>query len=378
MNLIAFDGIIKQYLNFFEEKELWKELFINVCILITILFIASQLFKNTGISHKSSIRIRMLFGIVGGISTSILIYFSVHITDSVVIDFRHLLEIFISIFGGLFSISITGLITATYRLLYQGISNKSIISSIGVLVVSFGCGIISVSKLKERLKITIMFIYTLIIRSIFYYILIDNKSYAFSIIVIFCITTIILGLLVSYLVQYLVAAHRLFNRLKQESTHDFLTGLNNTRQFDLKYNKILTQAIESKQKVSFLIIDIDHFKNVNDEYGHIAGDEVLKELGRLLLKNCRDIDLVSRIGGEEFSVVLGNLSKADTLKAAERIRKSVEANIFLLSSGAQLKITVSIGAAIYPDITDDITALKEAADIKLYEAKRTGRNKVCM
>lgn len=105
---------------------------------------------------------------------------------------------------------------------------------------------------------------------------------------------------------------------------------------------------------------------------------MLKELGRLLLKNCRDIDLVSRIGGEEFSVVLGNLSKADTLKAAERIRKSVEANIFLLSSGAQLKITVSIGAAIYPDITDDITALKEAADIKLYEAKRTGRNKVCM
>jgi diguanylate cyclase len=186
------------------------------------------------------------------------------------------------------------------------------------------------------------------------------------------------GLAVCYLVQYLVTAHRLLFKLKQESTHDFLTGLNNTRQFDIKYNQMLSSAILNKHKVSLLIIDIDHFKEVNDMYGHIAGDEVLKELGQVLLKSCRNIDLVSRIGGEEFAVVLENLSIANTMEIAERVRSSVESNTFTLSGGKQLKITVSVGAAVYPDTIDDIGKLKEEADTKLYEAKHNGRNKTCI
>lgn len=361
-----------------EVKKLWKELFNNSCILTAIFFIASQIFKDTGISPKSPTKTRILLGVVGGVSAVILIYFSIHVSDKMVLDFRHILEIFIAFFGGLLSIVITGVITSIYRLFYQGISYEAIVSSIGLLVVSIGCGIISKFKLTNKLKLILMFAYTIIIRSILYYILLCNNNYAISIIAIFCGTTIIVGLAVSYLVQYLVTAHKLLNNLKHESTHDFLTGLSNTRQFDLKYNQILSQAIDNGQKVSLMIIDIDHFKNVNDIHGHIAGDEVLKELGQLLLKGYKDTGFVARIGGEEFTVVFQNLTKVDTLKIAESIRSHVESNSFRLSSGTKLKITISIGAAIYPDTVDNIIMLKELADTKLYEAKHSGRNRVCI
>ncbi len=350
----------------------------NASILITIIFITSQIFKNTGISVKSPIKIRILFGIIGGVSSILLIMKSINITDNIIIDYRHNINILVALFGGFIPAIITGLITAFFRLVYQGISHGSIIAFYGAMILSIGCGVISLCKSSTRLKIIILFIYCLIVRSIVFCLRFDDIKAAIPAITILWISSIIVGLVVWYFVQYLVTSNELINKLKKDSSTDFLTTLNNTRYFDLKYNQILREAIRNNHKVSLLIIDIDNFKSINDSHGHIAGDEVLRELGQLLLKSSIDIDFVSRIGGEEFTVILENVSKSDTVDVAERIRRLVESNIFILSNGTDLEITVSIGIAIYPDTVSNTIYLKEVADKKLYEAKHGGRNRVCI
>ncbi|MDD2459087.1 MAG: GGDEF domain-containing protein, partial [Eubacteriales bacterium] len=129
---------------------------------------------------------------------------------------------------------------------------------------------------------------------------------------------------------------------------------------------------------SLLMIDVDDFKQINDRYGHATGDYVLKELGQILLAHSRTTDFVSRIGGEEFAIILEKTPRAETIHVAERIRDSIESQSITLPDGSLLSITVSIGVAMYPDTVRDIKTLKVAADMNLYEAKHTGKNKVCI
>lgn len=355
-----------------------QELFVNACILITTIFITSQIFRNSGINPKSRVEVRTMFGVFGGLSACILIYFSIDITSEVVLDFRDICLILVAIFGGIFPSLVSGIITAAFRLTYNGINQNSVIASIGILVVSIGCGVFSSIKIDIKTKIKILLFYSLLIHSLVYCIILEDKRDAISIILGSWLSTILLGLGVYYLVQYLVAAHRLLKDLKKESSMDFLTGLSNTRQFDRKYNAVIQDVLVTEQKLSLLIIDIDHFKKVNDTYGHIAGDAVLKELGKILKASCKENYLLSRIGGEEFAVVLRDLIKEEVVIIAERIRKAVETQPFTLPNNKKIKITISIGAAIYPNTVDNINDLRELADKKLYEAKWSGRNRVCI
>lgn len=357
---------------------MWHDLFVNACILVTILFTANQIFINRSISHESPMRLKILLGLLGGIATIILIYFSIHITPLISLDFRHICEVLVAIFGGLIPAIITGVIAAGFRFTYMGVSLTSMITSIGIIIGCIGCGILSKLKMKTNAKWIFMLLFVLIVRSIMIYILIESKLDALKSISYLWISTVVVSVPIYFFIQYLITAHNLLQKLKQDSTIDFLTGLTNTRQFDSIFNDRVKYAQEKEEKLSLLIIDIDHFKRVNDTYGHIMGDSVLKELGIILKNASRDEDIVSRIGGEEFAVMLKNLSLQDTVSMAERIRKEVEAFPFTLPNGKKLYITVSVGGAIYPDSISDLKNFKESADIKLYEAKRTGRNKVCV
>jgi len=125
------------------------------------------------------------------------------------------------------------------------------------------------------------------------------------------------------------------------------------------------------------MIDIDFFKKVNDTYGHAEGDIVLRELGEILLKNCRNFDIVSRNRGEEFTILLLDCPKIRAVQIAKRVRSGVEAHPFIISDETQININVSIGAANYPEDTNEVENLLKIADMTLYTAKHTGRNKVC-
>jgi diguanylate cyclase (GGDEF)-like protein len=166
----------------------------------------------------------------------------------------------------------------------------------------------------------------------------------------------------------------LHEKVQRVAITDGLTGLYNHRYFQERLSHELKRALRQEQPVSLLLLDIDHFKKVNDDYGHPFGDEVLKRISRELSNVARDIDLVARYGGEEFVVILGNAGRRDCKKVAERIRKKVEALSFDCE-GETVKTTVSLGGATFPEDGKTKEELIRHADQALYHSKHAGRNR---
>lgn len=353
-----------------------EKLIINISLLISVLFIASQIFKNNGISPESKCKDKILLGILGGILGCSLMYFSIHITSNVILDLRNLAEVAVAAFGGPIAVAITGAIIMTFRAFYFGLNEYSIIVLSTVAIICIVCALISVIKVSFKKKFFMMLGSSIIIRSITYCILIKELSLLIKVLLVFGIGSILVGILAFYLIEYLVTSHMLLQQLKESSTTDFLTGLNNTRSFDEFFNESVKNAKEKDEQLSLLMVDIDFFKKVNDTYGHPIGDIVLKDLGKVLASACRGYDFVSRIGGEEFSVILPDTPVAKSIEVGERIRKAVKKHEFKLPDDKIIHVTVSVGVATYPDTVDDIETILEKADEGLYKAKRTGRDKV--
>ena len=158
---------------------------------------------------------------------------------------------------------------------------------------------------------------------------------------------------------------------------DPLTGLYNRRYMETHMTSHVKLAAEKKLPLSVLIIDIDHFKAVNDTYGHAGGDEILKEFAKRIEDNVRRIDLPCRMGGEEFVVIMPETDRDLALSVAERIREVVAMKPFhITDQGLDADITTSIGVGCYFDGQDTPETILKRADLALYEAKEGGRNKV--
>lgn len=169
--------------------------------------------------------------------------------------------------------------------------------------------------------------------------------------------------------------HVLENRLRELATTDGLTGLNNRRHFmDLTRNEIM-RCRRHKASMSVAAIDCDHFKKVNDTYGHATGDFVLKEFARLVREQLREIDIVGRLGGEEFAIALVNTDLEGARIVSQRICDRIAEHL-IVHGGHQFHFTVSIGLAEIDASEEDISNLLKRADRALYHAKDTGRNRV--
>jgi diguanylate cyclase (GGDEF)-like protein len=166
---------------------------------------------------------------------------------------------------------------------------------------------------------------------------------------------------------------RLMETLRESSLRDAMTGLNN-RRFLEEYIETLTACARRKQThIAILMLDLDHFKMINDTYGHDAGDAVLKALAEVIKTTVRASDIVIRYGGEEFMVVLQDTSSAYALNVAEKIRASVE-SMKISHRGITLHRTVSIGVADFPGDSHTFWQAVKFADVALYHAKEAGRN----
>jgi diguanylate cyclase (GGDEF)-like protein len=167
---------------------------------------------------------------------------------------------------------------------------------------------------------------------------------------------------------------RLFEQTERLATTDGLTGLLNHRTFQGRLDEHVAHAQRYGKRLSLILCDIDHFKAVNDTYGHPVGDVVLKGVARTLAREARATDLVARYGGEEFAVVMPETDAAGALAIAERIRERIAAFSFDTGQGP-LAVTMSLGVATFPDDGAKKAALVERADACLYDAKRGGRNR---
>jgi diguanylate cyclase (GGDEF)-like protein len=166
---------------------------------------------------------------------------------------------------------------------------------------------------------------------------------------------------------------RLFDATERMATTDGLTGLLNHRTFQGRLDEQLLAAQRYGRRLSVILCDIDHFKLVNDTYGHPMGDQVLRGVARILAKEARTTDLVARYGGEEFAVVMPETDTAGAMVIAERIRERIGRLVTETSQGP-LKVTMSLGVATFPDDGKTKGELVEKADGGLYHAKRHGRN----
>jgi diguanylate cyclase (GGDEF)-like protein/PAS domain S-box-containing protein len=171
---------------------------------------------------------------------------------------------------------------------------------------------------------------------------------------------------------------KLHARLEELANRDGLTGLLNRRAFYEHAGQMLRTAHRRRENTALLMIDLDHFKQVNDRYGHAEGDHVLKEVAAALLATARENDIVARVGGEEFVVSVLGTSEAESLAAAERLRAAIAAMTHLKSP-----ITASIGVTTFMppmhkrDVSRILAELLDQADQALYAAKNHGRNQVC-
>ncbi len=157
---------------------------------------------------------------------------------------------------------------------------------------------------------------------------------------------------------------------------DPLTGLHNRRYLDAHLASAIARATATGKPVCVLIFDIDHFKDINDVYGHDAGDDVLTDFAERLRQGVRGIDLVARYGGEEFMLVMPETDAEFARSVAERLRSDVERKSFATRTGVAIQVTVSIGVAEWRGVSDTAESLTKRADQALYAAKRAGRNRV--
>ena len=167
----------------------------------------------------------------------------------------------------------------------------------------------------------------------------------------------------------------MYSQTRYMSVTDPLTGLYNRRHFEECLEREFLRAKRYKSDLSFAIIDIDFFKNVNDTYGHSAGDYVLKEVAYYILQTFRKTDMVFRYGGEEFAVIITETPLEKAVIPLERLRKTIEDYVFRYN-GNQIDVTISIGVCETDDNTDTVHKLFENADKALYKAKENGRNQI--
>lgn len=164
-------------------------------------------------------------------------------------------------------------------------------------------------------------------------------------------------------------------RLRASRDTDELTGLRNRRALTAAANAELAHAQRAQSKLSIVLLDVDHFKQVNDQYGHQTGDQVLQLIGRTVAESIRPQDLVGRWGGEEFLLLLPEIEPAHALAIAERIRVRIELAVLQLADQSALQVTASLGVASTASEDDyQLDALMYCADVALYRAKAEGRN----
>ncbi|MTI47472.1 GGDEF domain-containing protein [Sporosalibacterium faouarense] len=354
-----------------------KSLFINTTILISFITVGSQFFKDAPLNGKTILKKRIATALGCGILGCILMIFGIQVTDtSTILDLRHIAIIIIVYLTGFYPSLMTTLVICIFRLTHFGVTTSSLVAVISVISITLGCNVIK-ELMEEGWKQWLwMNIYSIIVVTLNLNVFTSKTSDYLLRIFLFLIVSIFVGIMTYNLLKYVIESNKLFRKLRIQAKKDFLTGLNNVREFDISLNGMMENSKTNRGILTHIILDIDNFKQVNDTYGHPAGDSILQQLSNVLRESCQYDKPVYRVGGEEFSILLQDNSLKEGIELAEKIRKNVEKFNFVIPDGTRIQITVSLGVASYPETASSKDRLIKQADEGLYKAKHSGKNSV--
>ncbi|SCB71376.1 GGDEF domain-containing protein [Bacillus mycoides] len=347
---------------------MFRDLFVNMTIILSFIFVGAQLLRDKPLKEGFSFWQKCLIGILTGILSILLMHFGVHI-ENIMLDLRYLAVILAVIIGGPIASSITVMIILITRVFFTEYSLASELACYTIVAIGIGSTLIWRMKISIFTKWIWFNVYSLSILILPLYILFKD----IYVVVLYLVCCIVAAYITFVSASYVLQSNELFQTMKHYATIDALTNLGNVRQFDFEMNRHIGSKHMKNDSLCLLLIDIDHFKYVNDTYGHPAGDEVLKQLGRILLENAPFPNLVFRKGGEEFALLLPKKRVAFGTRIGEQIRLAVEKHSFQLQNREKIKITVSVGISEYKKSPDKFI---QSADDALYYSKRNGRNKV--
>lgn len=351
-----------------------KELINNFALLTSFLFFGNlfsrkyeRYLTNHALIHQ------VMNGLMLGLFGILLMMTGLWIHGHFVVDLRQLAIIISVYIGGTISGLLTTLIVILYRIYITGgwtdISLTATVNCFVTLVVS----LIFIREKKLTLSKWMSAVLGAVVVSLLSTFFVANPPNLETIIMITTVK-ILGGLFTYFMMSHIKKTERAIHLLEEAANRDHLTGLYSPRAFDALFEEVLHASKTTKKPFGLVMLDIDHFKKINDTYGHLNGDAVLSQLGILLNRESTTRAYPSRKGGEEFAILLGDCDTEKAASFAEKIRKAVENECFLLNDGTIISLTVSIGAGSSPAIVS--RRLLEKADEALYEAKRSGRNRI--
>lgn len=356
---------------------MFKELFINFTILATLMFFGNiffNRFRKSSLAANSGSWLPWFTGIALGAVGIVLMEFSFPVGANSVIDLRQT-----AIIIGVYVAGIPGglgasLIIAAFRFFFFG--HFGFASYVGAANALATFVLVSLVLKKGRLepkRWTAAFAVQFFVLLISFYNTIGLK--VFEIAPVYSVIIAGTGVFTFLMLRHLQNSNELFAFMEDAAHRDFLTGLRNPRAFHLVYDRRVKRAQKNGEDFGLILLDIDHFKIVNDTHGHPAGDEVLRQLGKILV-SCSPVDgYAARNGGEEFAMVIDRYDEDAVARIAERIRSAVNEHQFLLENGTRLKLTVSLGYGL--SNAGAPKTLFRRVDDALYRAKENGRNRTC-
>lgn len=353
----------------------YEGFFLNLCVLISSLFVYKQLLKKDPSNYKTT-SISILRGLLAGILGVVLMYFSIDAGVNSIIDLRVIPLMLVVLYSNWISASVTASLIIITRFII-GVNAQSY-SNVIFILVSWAIFQYVSKRMKNRWICIFVMLGISALTNAFLSIWIPSTtSINISLLINYSIISILGGLIAVYILDYLIRSEELFLQHKNDAFTDPLTGLSNVRNFDRVFNEAKKRQLKSNENISIMILDIDRFKQVNDTYGHLEGDKVLSKFALILKSIQGPNEIVSRNGGEEFSILIHNCTLEEAKERAESVRKVIENSYFLINNDTKsIHISVSIGVTTYSDSTKEIDRLYEHADQALYAAKKSGGNRV--
>ena len=352
------------------------DLLINFCILFTFAVLSYWPFQDyTRSTFPFSKTHPYIIGIMAGFAGYMLMESSSHVANTIIIDARYVLVVIVGIFGGPIAPIVAGIIMGISRMFILDTSiTTNFLAGLDTIVIGIVVGIFCFKYPMTFKNVHRYFYYATIQTTLVFSYLIFQTTTNYLHIVYFVLFASFSFFIVMFILMELNVHFKKIRRTELLSETDYLTGLYNNWKFQQLTHSYITDSTDAFSMIS---IDIDHFREVNDVYGHPAGDEILKGLAERLLNLLSSIECyVTRAGGEQFVVLLPNSPPAIGLDLGERIRSGVAQSPFEVSGDQEVSITVSVGVSSYPDNGMTIQELYSAADKAMYESKAIGRNRV--